>query len=75
MMEPQDPDWPCTWETAELEQLRHGMRMTFRQKLQWLENTLDFAKRLQNAPTRTLQEEQAVYAEKRVKSEDGDTSA
>ena len=54
-------DWPCTWEAHELEQLRHGMSMTFLQKLEWLEGALAFAQKLQDAPTRSLQEAQASY--------------
>jgi hypothetical protein len=30
-------DWSCSWETNELEQLQHGMRPTFQQKMEWLE--------------------------------------
>ncbi len=36
--------------------------MTFLQKLEWLEGALAFAQKLQEAPTRTLQDMKAAYA-------------
>jgi hypothetical protein len=38
------------------------MSMTFLQKLEWLEGALAFAQKLQEAPTRTLQDMKAAYA-------------
>jgi hypothetical protein len=55
-------DWPCTWDTHEIEQLKHGMRLTFRQKMQWLEDTTAFVQKLQAASRRTTSEMQAVLA-------------
>jgi len=66
-------DWPCTWEAHELEQLRHGMSMSFLQKLEWLEGALAFAQKLQDAPTRTLQDMKAAYA-KSNQAKDSSTS-
>jgi hypothetical protein len=60
-------DWPCTWEAHELEQLKHGMRMTFRQKMQWLEDATDFARKLQAGRSLTTQEAEAEYGAKTKK--------
>jgi hypothetical protein len=46
--------------------LRDNLKLSFRQKLQWLEDMTAFAKRLQAAPTHSLQEVQAVYAAKKA---------
>ena len=40
-----------SFEAAEWNQLRDGMRMSFEAKLDWLEGTLAFAEALRNAPT------------------------
>jgi hypothetical protein len=37
------------------------MRMTFRQKMQWLEDTTDFARKLQGGRSLTTQEMEAIY--------------
>ena len=42
--------WPCDWEGHELQQLRRGASRSFRENLIWLEETLEFAKRLQASP-------------------------
>ena len=43
-------DWPVTWEEHEIMELRRGAKMSFRAKMEWLEETLEFARRLQAAP-------------------------
>jgi hypothetical protein len=61
-MKSPDNEWPVSWEANERARLRDNLKLTFRQKMQWLEDMTDFAKKLQAAPTRTLQEVQAAYA-------------
>ena len=39
----------AAWDAAELETLRYGARMTFRQRLEWIEETLTLAKRFSGA--------------------------
>ena len=53
--EPSNP-WPCDWEGHELQQLRRGAGRSFRENLIWLEETTEFAKRLQAAPRYTTEE-------------------
>jgi hypothetical protein len=65
--------WPVSWEANERVRLRDNLKLSFRQKLQWLEDATVFAQRLQNAPTRTRQEVQAIYAARRS-AEDDDAS-
>ncbi len=43
--------WVCSWEEAELLQLRRGAARSFRENLIWLEHATEFARKLQNAPT------------------------
>jgi hypothetical protein len=40
-------DWPCSWEEHGLVELREGIRMSFREKLIWLEEATELADRLQ----------------------------
>jgi len=47
--------------------------MSFLQKLEWLEGALAFAQKLQDAPTRTLQDMKAAYA-KSNQAKDSSTS-
>jgi hypothetical protein len=63
MKAPETP-WPCSWEAHELEQLRHGRRMTFRQKLVWLEDATEFVRQMQAARTALI----SPGAESRKKS-------
>lgn len=39
--------WPCSWEAHEIEELREGVRHSFREKLIWLEEMTEFAEKLQ----------------------------
>jgi hypothetical protein len=43
--------WVCTWEEAEMAQLRRGAARSFRENLMWLEEMTEFAERLSKAPT------------------------
>jgi hypothetical protein len=56
-----DNEWPVTWETNERERLRGNLKLTFRQKMQWLEDTTDFARKLQSGRSLTTQEMEAEY--------------
>ena len=47
--EPSEP-WPCDWDSHELAQLRRDASRTFRQNLEWLEETTEFAHRFAAAP-------------------------
>jgi hypothetical protein len=72
-MKTPESEWPVSWEANERARLRDNLKLTFRQRMQWVENTLAFAKILQNAPTRTLQDMKAAYA-KSNKAKDSSTS-
>ncbi len=61
-MKAPDREWPVSWEANERARLRDNLKLTFRQRMQWVESTLAFAKILQNAPTRTLQDMKDAYA-------------
>ena len=42
-----DDGWSsCTWEGAELATLRRGLRLTFRERIQWLEMSQKLVERL-----------------------------
>jgi hypothetical protein len=44
-----DP-WVCSWEEAELAQLRRDSACSFRDNLIWLEEMTEFAERFSKAP-------------------------
>ncbi len=64
--EQKSEEWPVSWEANDRARLRDNLKLSFREKLQWLEGATDFANRLRNAPTRTMEEVQAVYSAKRM---------
>jgi hypothetical protein len=47
--EPATP-WICSWEDAELAQLRRDAACSFRDNLIWLEEMTEFAERFSKAP-------------------------
>lgn len=55
-MKKPDDEWPVTWEANERARLRDNLKLTFRQKMQWLEDTTAFAKKLQAGHSLTTQE-------------------
>jgi hypothetical protein len=66
-MKTPDEKWPCSWEENEREHLRHNMKLTFRQKMQWLEDATDFVRKLQAGRSLTTQEAEAEYGAKTKK--------
>lgn len=46
-------DWTWSWEQHELDQLRYGARLSFAEKLAWLEEALELADALQRRPSVT----------------------
>jgi hypothetical protein len=60
-MKTPEEKWPCSWEENEREHLRHNMTLTFRQKMQWLEDTTAFVRKLQAGRTLTAREAEAEY--------------
>jgi hypothetical protein len=52
-------EWSGSWEANELAQLRWARKLTFRQKLQWNENMIAFARELKAAPRYTMAEYEA----------------
>ena len=63
-MKTPEEKWPCSWEENEREHLRHNMKLTFRQKMQWLEDSTAFAKKLQAGRSMNTEEMQAEYKRK-----------
>ncbi len=43
--------WICSWEDAELAQLRRDASRSFRDNLIWLEEMTEFAEKLSKAPS------------------------
>jgi hypothetical protein len=60
-MKSPEEEWPVSWEANERARLRDNLKLTFRQKMQWLEDTTDFAKKLQAGRSLTTQEMEAQY--------------
>lgn len=66
-MKTPDDEWPVSWEANERARLRDNLKLTFRQKMQWLEETMEFAKKLQAGRSLTTQEAEAEYEAKAKK--------
>ena len=61
-MKTPDADWPVSWEANERARLRDNLRLSFRQKMQWLEDATDFARKLQAGRSLTMEQMKAEQA-------------